>query len=48
MLLDHLGTIYFPDLIIFKIIGRLSFPLFAWGIAIGAERTKNMALRLLL
>jgi len=41
MIIDHVGLIFFPHLLIFRIIGRLSFPLFAWGIANGAIHTKN-------
>jgi hypothetical protein len=49
--IDHVGAIFFPSLIVFRVIGRIAFPLFAWGIAVGAEKTKNWplyALRLLL
>jgi len=51
MLLDHVGIVFFPDIIIFRIIGRVSFPLFAYGIARGYKYTKNFkmyAIRLLL
>lgn len=51
MLIDHIGSTFFPDIIIFRIIGRLSFPLFALGIAEGYKRTKNFncyAIRLFL
>lgn len=41
MLIDHIARIYFPDNLILSIIGRLSFPLFAWGIAMGYTRTIN-------
>lgn len=42
MFVDHIGYVFFPDQIIFRIIGRLSFPIFAWGIANGYVRTKNI------
>lgn len=51
MLLDHVGVVFFPNIQIFRIIGRLSFPLFAWGIARGYIFTKNFeryAVRLIL
>ena len=50
MLIDHIGVVFFPDYIIFRIVGRLAFPLFAWGIARGYRHThsfKKYALRLL-
>jgi hypothetical protein len=46
MLLDHVGY-YFYDLLpesiilIFRSVGRLAFPIFAWLIARGYERTQN-------
>ncbi|WP_202709704.1 TraX family protein [Sporosalibacterium faouarense] len=42
MVVDHVGVLLYPDLIIFRIIGRLSFPIFAYLIALGADRTKNI------
>jgi hypothetical protein len=50
MLIDHIGLVFFPDMIWFRIVGRLAFPLFAWGIARGYRYTRNYkiyALRLL-
>lgn len=41
MLIDHMGTIIFPQYILFRIIGRLAFPIFAWMITIGYEHTTN-------
>jgi hypothetical protein len=51
MIIDHIGLFFFPHIFIFRVIGRLSFPLFAWLIANGATHTKNItgyAIRLLL
>lgn len=51
MLLDHICQIYFPDIERFNVIGRLSFPLFAYGIAKGFKYTQNFklyALRLMI
>lgn len=42
MLIDHIGLIFFPNIILLRIIGRLSFPLIAWLIANGAIHTSNM------
>ena len=51
MLIDHIGAVFFPELLFLRIIGRISFPLFAWGIARGYKYTRNIkmyAIRLLL
>lgn len=39
MLIDHFGKMLFPDIPEMRLIGRLAFPLFAYGIAIGAVYT---------
>lgn len=41
MLIDHVGYILFPFFDIFRIIGRLAFPIFAFCIAQGVRYTKN-------
>ena len=49
MLIDHTGAVVFPDVIGFRIIGRLAFPLFAFLITEGYHHTSNLkmyALRL--
>ena len=43
MLIDHIGLILLPNQIILRIIGRLSFPIFAFMIAEGCVHTKNKA-----
>lgn len=51
MLIDHIGLIFFPQFIIFRLVGRIAFPLFAWGVANGYKKTRNVkkyALRILL
>lgn len=51
MVVDHVGAIFFPSILWLRVIGRIAFPLFCWGIVIGAERTRNWlryAMRLLL
>lgn len=35
MLIDHIGLILFPDIIGFRIVGRLAMPLFAYAVARG-------------
>jgi hypothetical protein len=41
MVIDHVGAFIFPQYEIFRIIGRISFPIFAFLIANGAYYTKN-------
>ncbi len=41
MLLDHVGLLFFPDEQIFRILGRIAFPIFAYMIAEGCRYTKN-------
>lgn len=51
MIADHIGLFFFPDVLWLRMVGRLSFPLFAWLIANGAHHTHDMkaySLRLLL
>ncbi len=51
MICDHAGVIFFPQYIQLRIIGRIAFPLFCWGIVLGCLYTKDgkkYALRLLL
>ena len=48
MLIDHAGLMLFPSFKIFRIIGRLAFPIFAFFIAEGCKYTRNRLKRLLL
>ena len=41
MVCDHIGMILFPKIIILRILGRISFPIFAFLIAEGCRYTKN-------
>jgi hypothetical protein len=41
MVIDHVGNILYPDLLFLQMIGRLSFPLFAYLIVLGVESTKK-------
>ena len=41
MLIDHIGLMLFPSVAIFRIIGRIAMPLFAFCIAQGCKYTKN-------
>ena len=48
MAIDHVGLVLFPNLMILRIIGRLSFPIFAFFIAEGCKYTKNKPKRFLM
>ncbi|KPU42376.1 TraX protein [Oxobacter pfennigii] len=42
MLIDHIGYVFFPNLIFLRIIGRISFPIFAYNMTIGYINTGNL------
>ena len=48
MTIDHVGVVIFPGLQILRIIGRISFPLFAYTVAEGCYYTRNKLLRFLM
>ena len=41
MLIDHIGKLFFPEVLFLQILGRLAFPIFAFFIAEGFYYTKN-------
>ena len=41
MLCDHAGMLLFPKILVLRLVGRLSFPIFAYLIAEGAKHTKS-------
>ena len=41
MLLDHAGKMLFPDYPVFRILGRLAFPIYAYCLAMGSVYTKH-------
>lgn len=41
MTLDHIGMILFPSVTVFRIIGRIALPIFAFFVSEGARYTKN-------
>lgn len=41
MLLDHIGLVFYPDQMIWRIIGRLAFPLYCYGIVRGMQYTSS-------
>ncbi len=48
MTIDHIGLVLFPDHIIFRILGRLAFPIFAFFIAEGCRYSRHKLKRFLL
>jgi len=42
MVADHVGYLFYPDVTILRMAGRLAFPIFAFLIAEGYSRTKNI------
>ena len=42
MAIDHIGVIVYPDSDVYRIIGRLSFPIFAFLLTEGYTHTKNL------
>lgn len=42
MLIDHMGATFFEEEMIFRFIGRLSFPLFAFLISEGVRHTRDI------
>ncbi len=48
MLVDHVGFMFFPDLLVLRYIGRAAMPLFAFMVAEGCRYTKNKVKHFLL
>jgi hypothetical protein len=42
MTIDHVGAILYPEFTVLRIIGRLSFSLFAYLLILGMENTRNI------
>lgn len=43
MLIDHIGAIFSPHILIFRIIGRIAFPIFTYTTMIGYFKTKDLS-----
>lgn len=41
MIIDHIGVVFFPEQSVWRIIGRLAFPLFAYQLAVGFQYTRD-------
>ncbi|MFW6022616.1 MAG: TraX family protein [Halanaerobiaceae bacterium] len=42
MTIDHIGILFYPDAVIFRIIGRLAYPIFAFLISEGYRKTDDL------
>lgn len=42
MLIDHIGAVFFPNEEWIRLIGRIAFPLYAFGIVVGYRNTRNL------
>ncbi|MGH4052985.1 MAG: TraX family protein [Clostridium sp.] len=43
MLIDHMGAALFPEVLILRMVGRVSFPIFAYLIAMGYSKTNSFS-----
>lgn len=43
MLIDHIGAVFFPQYRLFRIIGRLAFPIYCFLLAEGVAHTRSTA-----
>ena len=48
MTIDHMGMLLFPSVLLFRVIGRLAMPIFAYMIAEGCKYTRNKVKHFLL
>ncbi len=42
MTIDHIGSVFFPEIISMRLVGRFAMPVFAYGVALGYLNTKNV------
>lgn len=43
MVIDHIGLVFFPADMTWRVIGRIAYPLYCWCLVVGACRTRSMA-----
>ena len=48
MLVDHIGFLFFPNMPVLRIVGRLSMPIFAFALSEGCRYTRNKTKHFLL
>lgn len=41
MLVDHIGALFFPETSLFRIVGRIAFPLYCWFLVQGYRYTRD-------
>jgi hypothetical protein len=41
MLIDHIGLVFYPEMVLFRAVGRLAFPLFAYQVTTGLMHTSD-------
>lgn len=42
MLIDHIGMMFFPEQSVYRIIGRIAFPLYCWFLVQGYRYTRHL------
>ncbi|WP_166242240.1 TraX family protein [Paenibacillus turpanensis] len=42
MLIDHIGYVWFPEEPLYRIIGRMAFPIYAFYVTVGMSRTRSL------
>lgn len=42
MLIDHIGAVFFKDQMLWRVIGRIAFPIYAYCIVLGYKHTRNL------
>ena len=43
MTVDHIGRFFFPESVWMTTVGRIAFPIFAWGVANGYRESKDIS-----